>query len=78
MEFVKKNWWKLGIGLVVAFILVTVLIIVRTEMNSKNYDCSDFATHQEAQTFFEESHGEVDDVDHLDADHDGIACETLP
>lgn len=38
-------------------------------------DCPDFATQQEAQAAFEEN---PDDVYRLDADGDGIACETAP
>lgn len=38
-------------------------------------DCPDFATQHEAQAAFEEN---PDDVYRLDADGDGIACETAP
>jgi hypothetical protein len=38
-------------------------------------DCSDFSTHQAAQQEFE-SHSS--DIYRLDADNDGIACESLP
>ncbi|HST05696.1 MAG TPA: thermonuclease family protein [Chloroflexia bacterium] len=41
-------------------------------------DCSDFATHDEAQRFFIAAGGPAKDPHRLDADHDGIACETLP
>lgn len=42
-------------------------------------DCSDFASHARAQRFFRLHHGSPSrDVDRLDSDHDGIACETLP
>jgi endonuclease YncB( thermonuclease family) len=42
-------------------------------------DCSDFSTQAEAQRYFV-SHGgsPSNDFDRLDADHDGIACESLP
>jgi endonuclease YncB( thermonuclease family) len=42
-------------------------------------DCSDFSTQAEAQRYFV-SHGgsPSNDVDRLDADHDGVACESLP
>jgi hypothetical protein len=39
-------------------------------------DCSDFATHAEAQAFYE-AQG-AGDPHGLDRDDDGIACETLP
>jgi LPXTG-motif cell wall-anchored protein len=42
-------------------------------------NCSDFKTQEEAQRYFE-SHGgsKTNNVDGLDRDHDGIACEKLP
>jgi len=39
-------------------------------------DCTDFATHAEAQAFFEAAG--AGDPHRLDRDGDGIACETLP
>ena len=39
-------------------------------------DCSDFATHAQAQAFFEAAG--PGDPHRLDRDGDGIACETLP
>ncbi|EKD65151.1 MAG: hypothetical protein ACD_50C00175G0006 [uncultured bacterium] len=42
-------------------------------------DCSDFETHDEAQAYFEGKGGSpTNNVDRLDADGDGIACESLP
>lgn len=41
-------------------------------------DCSDFSTHAEAQAFFISQGGPSSDPHKLDADHDGLACETLP
>jgi hypothetical protein len=42
-------------------------------------DCKHLATHAEAQTYFEGCGGSpTNNVDWLDADHDGIACESLP
>ncbi|MDQ3099644.1 MAG: excalibur calcium-binding domain-containing protein [bacterium] len=41
--------------------------------------CSDFIYHDEAQEYFEENGGSPNNnVDNLDADHDGVACESLP
>ena len=43
------------------------------------YNCSDFSTHAEAQEVFEYCFEQVGfDVHRLDADNDGIACESLP
>ena len=41
-------------------------------------DCSDFATRAAAQGYFESRGGRARDLDHLDGDHDGVACESLP
>lgn len=42
------------------------------------YNCSDFATHTEAQEVFEYCGGVNNDIHKLDGDNDGIACESLP
>jgi len=42
------------------------------------YNCSDFSTHSEAQRVFEHCGGVNNDVHRLDADKDGLACESLP
>ncbi|HEY8346960.1 MAG TPA: thermonuclease family protein [Symbiobacteriaceae bacterium] len=41
-------------------------------------DCKDFATQAEAQAFYEAHGGPARDPYRLDADRDGIACESLP
>ena len=46
--------------------------------NGSDRDCSDFDTHDEAQRFFLAAGGPNSDPHRLDADHDGIACESLP
>lgn len=40
-------------------------------------DCSDFPTQRKAQKFFKKHHPRQDPHG-LDADHDGIACESNP
>jgi hypothetical protein len=42
------------------------------------YNCDDFATQPEAQTFFENAGGVSKDTNRLDGDKDGEACESLP
>jgi Excalibur calcium-binding domain len=39
------------------------------------YNCSDFRTYAEAKAYFDAVPG---DPSHLDGDHDGIPCESLP
>jgi hypothetical protein len=42
-------------------------------------DCSDFDTRAHAQSFFRGTGGSLsNDPYHLDADHDGLACELIP
>ncbi len=42
-------------------------------------NCSDFATQEQAQAYFNSNGGSPsNDVDGLDRDHDGKACEDLP
>lgn len=40
-------------------------------------DCRDFATQEEAQSWFQAHGGPARDPDRLDGDHDGVACESL-
>lgn len=42
------------------------------------YDCSHFSSQAEAQRTYEMCGGVTNDIHHLDEDHDGTACETLP
>lgn len=42
------------------------------------YNCSQFSTHEEAQSVFEYCGGVSNDIHRLDGDNDGIACESLP
>ncbi len=43
----------------------------------RDYDCSDFRTQAQAQKFFE-AHDPRRDPYHLDGDHNGRVCESLP
>ena len=42
------------------------------------YNCADFATQVEAQTFYDRAGGVSKDTNRLDGDADGVACEDLP
>lgn len=42
------------------------------------YNCSDFATQPEAQAKMDECLASGKDVNRLDGDKDGVACESLP
>lgn len=43
-----------------------------------DYNCIDFNTQPAAQTFFEKVGGTGNDINRLDGDKDGEACESLP
>ena len=45
---------------------------------ANDYNCSDFTTQPEAQAFFEKVGGTAHDLNRLDGDKDGNACESLP
>jgi hypothetical protein len=61
----------------VALSLLGTLAIAQPASAFRDRDCSDFKTHAQAQRFFKK-HNPRRDPHHLDADHDGIACEDLP
>jgi len=42
------------------------------------YNCDDFDAQKDAQDFFVKAGGPDDDVNQLDGDGDGVACESLP
>ncbi len=44
---------------------------------TNEYNCDDFATKTEAQSFFEKAGGVSSDTNRLDGDKDGKACESL-
>lgn len=46
--------------------------------NGPDRDCGDFASHAEAQAFYEAAGGPARDPHRLDGDSDGVACEDLP
>ena len=46
--------------------------------SADEYNCADFATQPEAQRFFEKVGGVGNDVNRLDGNKDGEACESLP
>lgn len=42
------------------------------------YNCADFTTQPEAQTFFKNAGGPSKDTNRLDGDNNGTACQDLP
>lgn len=63
-----------------AFAAVTLaagmtLTFAAPALAQQDYDCSDFATQEEAQAEYDK---DPNDPHGLDGDNDGIACESLP
>jgi hypothetical protein len=54
-----------------------VLAVTAAPAMAGDKDCSDFATQRAAQKWFKH-HNPKQDPSGLDADHDGIACESNP
>lgn len=42
------------------------------------YNCDDFKTQEASQRFFVKAGGPNDDVNGLDGDNNGVACQSLP
>ena len=61
-------------------VIVVALVAVLTPATApaRDRDCGGFATQAAAQDYFLALGGPAQDPDRLDADHDGIACESNP
>jgi hypothetical protein len=64
------------LGLAAALLVASLTVSSATAFVDK--DCSDFPTQAAAQKYFKKHGGPRRDPSHLDADHDGIACEDNP
>ncbi len=53
------------------------LAVTAVPATAGDKDCSDFSTWQQAQHFYKKHGGPRYDPHRLDADHNGIACESL-
>jgi len=62
---------------IAAAIAVIVLAFPAVPASAGDKDCSDFNTWREAQRFYKRHGGPQRDPHRLDADRDGIACESL-
>ena len=76
----RRLSYRLLLSALAAIVAIpTALALLSGPSTAADRDCSDFSTQAEAQRYFV-SHGggPTNDFDRLDADHDGIACESLP
>lgn len=60
-----------------ALAVAAALLVAASPATARDKDCSDFPTQKAAQKFFKK-HNPKRDPHRLDADHDGIACESNP
>ncbi|MGI8485092.1 MAG: excalibur calcium-binding domain-containing protein [Thermomicrobiales bacterium] len=75
-----KKLRHLGFLPILPFLLVMVMAIPgeHSLAAAATKNCSDFNSEAEAQSYFDTQGGsKTNNVDSLDADHDGIACENL-
>jgi hypothetical protein len=61
----------------VSLIAALVFTVAICPAYAADKDCSDFSTWRQAQNFYKRHGGPRYDPHRLDADHDGIACESL-
>lgn len=61
----------------VVLLSTTALIFAAPAASAADKDCSDFNTWRQAQNFYKKHGGPKYDPHRLDADRDGIACESL-
>jgi len=72
-----RGWWLLTDGALPLESENACLSLARA-LPEGDRDCSDFASQRDAQIFYLEHGGPAKDPDHLDGDHDGVACEDNP
>jgi Excalibur calcium-binding domain len=63
--------------LIAVAVVTTALTVPAAAATAGDKDCSDFSTWRQAQNFYKRHGGPKYDPHRLDADHDGIACESL-
>jgi hypothetical protein len=66
----------------IVFLLIAALVLALSAapaaLAQADKDCADFSSQAEAQAYFEANGGSpTNNVDNLDADHDGQACEAF-
>lgn len=65
-------------GFAVVPLAAVVAVVVASSASARDANCSDFASQAAAQTYFLNNGGPSQDPDGLDADGDGLACESNP
>jgi hypothetical protein len=66
----------LNTKLIAVVVAVFVLALLTAPASAADKDCADFSTWRQAQNFYKRHGGPKRDPHRLDADRDGIACES--
>ena len=75
----RRGVLRLGLAAAVGLALpVAVSAVSRDAAAIRDRDCADVKTQKKAQRFFIKQGGPRQDPHRLDADRDGIACESNP
>ncbi|MCK4386929.1 MAG: thermonuclease family protein [Candidatus Pacebacteria bacterium] len=76
----KRGLWADGVceEIVIEPVIKSTKTPSKSDCSSNVYNCSDFKTHDEAQTTYDYCGGVNNDIHRLDRDKDGEACESLP
>ncbi|HWP32771.1 MAG TPA: excalibur calcium-binding domain-containing protein [Solirubrobacterales bacterium] len=69
---------RVSLAATAGVLAILLLTAMPAPASASDRDCSDFATQRAAQIFFLKHGGPRRDPHRLDADHDGIACESNP
>ena len=74
------NAWGRTTARVVMVLVLAAAVLAggRAPRATANSNCTDFGTQAAAQSYYIAHGGPAQDPDGLDADHDGIACESRP
>lgn len=58
--------------------IIGVSLLTTSPAHARDMDCAGFANQRDAQAYYLSRGGPASDPDRLDADGDGVACETTP
>jgi Excalibur calcium-binding domain len=73
-----KISFKVALSVALGTLVILLLTALPASASASDKDCSDFASQRAAQIFFLKHGGPRRDPHRLDADHDGVACESNP
>lgn len=76
-KFKRKNLVMVGLFVGLTLVAGLLFYIIRDRQDDIDYDCSNFTSQETAQAYFiREGGSSKKNVDNLDGDRDGVACES--